>query len=490
MIASLVILALAPVVALALGLGARSGHTMGLEQWTVGGRGFGAVLVFLLLAGEIYTTFTFLGASGSAYGQGAPAYYILAYGTLAYVLAYFMLPPVWAYATRNGLVSQPDFFARKYDSQALGVLVCIVDVVALIPYLVLQLTGLGIIVTAAGYGAIPNNVAVWIGAAVVTAYVIVSGVRGSAWTAVVKDIMILAVVLFLGIYLPIHLYGSIGTMFEEIAREKPGFLTFAASGKSVWWFVSTVLLTALGFFMWPQSFAASYTARDARVFRKNAIMLPLYQLILLFVYFVGFAAVLKVPGLKGSETNLALFKLVTQELPPWAVGIVGAAGVLTALVPGSLITMTAATLIARNLYGVARPQASDDEIVTLAKWLVPVVMLVAVYFTFAGSSTIVTLLLVGYSFVTQMFPALIASLVPGSRATKEGAFAGILAGVGVAAWLTFTHATIGSLLPFLPQAVEDLNVGIVALILNLVVLIAVSAATQRRLVKGSEDVSA
>ena len=486
MIVSLVILALAPLVALALGLRARSGHSMGLEQWTVGGRGFGAILVFLLLAGEIYTTFTFLGASGAAYGQGAPAYYILAYGSLAYILGYFMLPPIWIYAKQHDLVSQPDFFGHKYRSPALGLLVCVVDIVALIPYLVLQLTGLGIIVSAASYGAISDTVAVWIGATVVTAYVIVSGVRGSAWTAVVKDFLILAVVLFLGLYLPLHLYGGIGPMFEAIAQARPAFLVFQATGRSVWWFVSTVLLTALGFFMWPQAFAACYTARDARAFRKNAIMLPLYQLILLFVYFVGFAAVLKVPGLKGSDTNLALFKLVTQELPPWVVGIVGAAGILTALVPGSLIAMTAATLFARNIYGVARPQAGDDQIVALAKWLVIAVMLVAVYFTLAGSSTIVTLLLVGYSFVTQMFPTLIASLFPQSRATKEGAFAGILVGVAVAAWLTFTHATLGTLLPFLPQWFKDLNVGIAALVLNVVVLVVVSAATRRRLAVPAE----
>src|SRR5215831_13939487 len=60
---------------------------MDLEQWTVGGRGFGALFVFLLMAGEIYTTFTFLGGSGFAYGKGAPAYYILCYGTLAYVIS-------------------------------------------------------------------------------------------------------------------------------------------------------------------------------------------------------------------------------------------------------------------------------------------------------------------------------------------------------------------------------------------------------------------
>jgi SSS family solute:Na+ symporter len=475
---ALILIGVAALSALLLGVAARRGKTMGMEQWAVGGRGFGWIFVFLLLAGEIYTTFTFLGASGFAYGLGAPAYYIIAYGTLAYVIAYFMLPPIWRYARDHGLHSQPDFFIRKYNSQTLGALVSLVDLIALIPYLVLQLTGLGIIVVAAGYGAVSKDVAVWIGAAIVTVYVMVSGIHGSAWTSVVKDILILVVVLFLGIYLPVTLYGGIGPMFEKIEAAKPGFLVFAASGQSVAWFVSTVLLTAVGFFMWPHSFVACYTAKDERVFRRNAIVLPIYQLVLLFVFFVGFAAVLQVPGLKGADTNLALFKLVTQQFSPVVVGIIGAAGVFTALVPGSLITMTAAMLLAKNVVGLVRPDATDAQHVGLAKLLVPVVMLVAVYFTLTGSATIVAMLLLGYSFVTQLFPAVIASLMPRNPATAVGVFAGILVGVVITAILTFTKTTVGSLFPGLPEAIRDLNVGIIALVANVVVMVVVSAVTR------------
>src|SRR5271155_1538885 len=130
---ALVLIAITTVFALVIGIVARSQHKMSLEQWTVGGRHFGAMLVFLLLAGEIYTTFTFLGASGFAYGLGAPAYYILCYCTLAYVMSYFMLPKIWAYGRSHALVSQPDFFAHKYDSPALGILVALVGVIALVP---------------------------------------------------------------------------------------------------------------------------------------------------------------------------------------------------------------------------------------------------------------------------------------------------------------------------------------------------------------------
>jgi solute:Na+ symporter, SSS family len=467
---------------LLLGLRARHGKDMDLEQWTVGGRGFGTILVFVLMAGEIYTTFTFLGGSGFAYGHGAPAFYILSYGCLAYVLSYWLLPPIWRYAKEHRLIAQPDFFARKYDSPALGVLVAVVGIIALVPYLVLQLKGLGIIVDTAAYGAISPTLAIWIGAAVVTVYVMVSGVHGSAWTAVVKDVSILAIVLFLGIYLPLHYYGGYGSMFTAIQAAKPNFLALPAQGESLAWFDSTVLLTALGFYMWPHTFGSLYTAKEERAFRRNAALLPIYQIILLFVFFVGFAAILQVPGLKGTEIDLSLLRLSVQTFDPWFVGVIGAAGVLTAIVPGSMILMASATLLANNIFRYFRPQATDATISRTAKLLVPVVAVLSVIFTLRGGTTIVALLLMGYSFVTQLFPTLVASLLTHNPVTKEGAFAGICVGVATVAVTSLTHTTVATLFPGFPEALRDFNIGIVALLLNLATLGIVSAVTRRRAV--------
>jgi SSS family solute:Na+ symporter len=478
----------AAVLALALGFLARRGRQMGLEQWTVAGRSFGTPLVFLLMAGEIYTTFTFLGASGFAYGRGGPAYYILGYGTVAYTISYFLLPPIWRYAKEHGLYSQPDFFVRKYDSQTLGVIVSLVGIVSLVPYLVLQFKGLGIIVEIAGYGAIGATPAVWIGAAVATAYVMVSGVRGSAWTAVVKDVAILLVVVFLGVYFPLHYYGGLAPMFAAIEAAKPGFTALPERGESVWWFSSTVLLTALGVFMWPHGFGSIYTARSARILRQNAVVLPIYQLILLFVFLVGFAAILQVPGLSGPNVDLALFKLSVKSFDPWFVGVIGAAGVLTALVPSSMILMTAATLLANNLYRLADRSATDARVLQIAKLGVPLIALVAVYFALTGGLTIVALLLMGYSFVTQLFPAMVLSFARTPWVTREGAAAGIVAGVATVAALGLTRATIGTLLPSLPVEIQEINVGIVALGINILVLIAVSLGT-RALIPTKHDLT-
>jgi SSS family solute:Na+ symporter len=44
--------------------------------------------------------------------------------------------------------------------------------------------------------------------------------------------------------------------------------------------------------------------------------------------------------------------------------------------------------------------------------------------------------------------------------------------------VSLTKQTVATMFPFLPAALKDMNVGIVALVFNLIVLIAVSAMTR------------
>ena len=110
----------------------------------------------------------------------------------------------------------------------------------------------------------------------------------------------------------------------------------------------------------------------------------------------------------------------------------------------------------------------------------------AVGFTLHGGETIVALLLMGYSFVTQLFPAVICSLFPHNRATKQGAFCGIVAGVAVVTLTTTLHWSVAQLMPFLPDTLKDVNIGFLALAVNMVVFVVVSAVTQPRPVEQTQ----
>jgi solute:Na+ symporter, SSS family len=451
----------------AIGFLGTAHRRMDLEEWTVGGRGFGVVLVFLLTAGEVYTTFSFLGASGWAYSRGGPTLYVLAFVTLGYVVSFFLLPEIWEAGRRYGMQTQSDFFGIRYGNRHLAGLVCLVGIGSFVPYIDLQLTGVGIIVQVASFGAIGRTPAMAVAVVLLVAFVFAGGVRAVAWVSVVKDVLMLLAAIAIGIGVPLIHFGGIGAMFAALAHAHPRHLTMpgATTGLGHAWYVSTVLLTALGFYMWPHSFAAAFTARSADTLRRNAVVMPLYTLTLVFIFFAGSAAVLLVPGL--SDGDLAMLRVVRQSFPPWFLGIVGGAGALAAMVPAAIFILTAATLFAKNLFRpLIAPAMSDDQVARLARAMVVALGLVSLALAASGSTTLVSLLLVGYAGVSQFFPGVVLGLF-WRRVTTPGVFAGVVAGICTAVLLMLTHR----------DPVFGLNAGFVALCLNFLIAVTVSLLT-------------
>jgi solute:Na+ symporter, SSS family len=447
-----------------VGLYAGSHRKMDLEQWTVGGRGFGVVFVWLLMAGEIYTTFTFLGASGWAYSKGAPVLYILGYQPLMYVVSFFILPEVWEFGRRYRLQTQADFFQARYGSKYLAAFVALVGVIFIIPYLQVQLTGLGMIVEVASFGAIPRTPAMVISFAIVAAFVLTSGIRGVAWVSVLKDVLLLFAAVFVGVAVPYIYFGGIGPMFAALVRANPGHLTMPGATANLGhsWYVSTVLMVALGFYMWPQYFGATFTAKSGDTLRRNAVVMPLYSITMPLMFFVGLAATLVLPGLANGD--LSMLTIVRKTFPPWFLGIIGGAGALTAMVPAGIMLLTAATLFAKNLWRpILAPGMTDQQVARLAKITVVVITVVALFSSIYSFATLVSLLLVGYAGVTQFFPGVLLGLFS-KRVTMPGIFAGMVTGVLIVVLLMLSKRD-----PFM-----GLNAGFIALCCNFAVVAAVS----------------
>jgi len=457
------------VLSAALGIYAGSRVKMNLENWTVGGRRFGVIIMWLLMAGEIYTTFTFLGASGWAYSRGAPTFYILIYGTLAYTVSFFILPAVWKVGQRHGLHTQPDFFIHRYESRWLGFLVAAIGVLCILPYLQLQLTGLGLIVEVASEGAIGSKTAILISFILTCLFVYTSGLRGTAWVAIIKDIMMIAAVGIVGFGIPHIYFGGFGQMFRALLAKHPGHLTFPGASPSMNtpWVMSTVLLTGLGFYMWPHVFASAFSAKSAETIKRNAIIMPFYQIPILLVLMVGFTALLVIPGLKNGD--MAFLEIVWVTYPSWFLGFVGAAGAVTAMVPSSVLVLFAATLLAKNIYkAVLAPQASETTVLRLSRILVLIIMVLALFLAFYYPQALVNLLLIGYNGVSQFFPGVVFGLF-WKKVDRRAVFCGLLAGFGLAAALVFSGHD-----PFL-----GMNAGFVALVLNTIITIILSLLAQK-----------
>lgn len=443
---------------------------MNPQEYIVGSRSFGALLLWILLAGEIYTSFTFLGAAGWAYGKGAPAFYILAYGTIGYTIGYFYLPEVWRIGKERNLLTWGDLLADRYGSRALGVAVGVLQFFLTVPYVTLQLTGLQILLTIAGYGRYDAVAAVCAAFALITLFVFTSGLRGAAWASVVKDALVLAAVLFAGIVLPIHFFGSPAAMLDRVIALHPDWMTLKTGTQQygIVWYVSTVLLTSIGFFMGPANAQSIYSAHDAKTVRRNMMLMPLYQLVIIFVFLAGFTALVVVPGLKGPAADQSFVLLLQRYYPAWVLGLVAGTGCLAALLPASVLLLGAASIFSKNVLTDAFGVATSDR--SRLFWTRALVLIVAslslVLWIFARTS-LVDLLLFYYNGVTQLFPGIIFALV-WKRVSAWAVAAGLITGEIIAAYSL--HVSIG---PW------GINPGFIALVANVAVCCAVAFAFPR-----------
>jgi SSS family solute:Na+ symporter len=429
---------------------------MSPSQFILGGRSFGVIFLWLLSAGEIYTSFTFLGAAGWAYGKGAPAFYIICYLTVSCITLFFYFPPIWRTAQRQGLFTNADYIGHKYQSPALGFLTAIVGVVFLIPYITLQLTGIQILLQIAGYGAINSVLAAGGAFALIIVFVSISGLRGTAWASLMKDALVLLGVVFAGVVLPVQFFGSPKGVIDAMLKVHPNWMTLVSGTENFGtvWFISTILLSGLGGFMFPHAFAANLAANSPNTIRRNAMILPFYQLMLLLVFFAGFTALLVKPGLKGTDADQSFMLVVQEHYPAWLLGVIAGAGCLAGLVPASAQILAGASLLSRNLFRV-----SEDRLTAWTRvWIVVMAALAFGLWVF-NRATLVGLLLISYSGITQLFPGVILSLRKRPPHPASVA-AGIVVALVLLAWFAFQGVNV----------VYGVHVGAAALVANTVSL--------------------
>src|SRR5690348_566518 len=96
-----------------------------VEEWSVGGRRLGSLFVWFLVGADIYTAYTFLGLTSSAYSGGSIAFFATPYVVLAYPIAYFFLPRLWKVANHHKFMTLSDYIRGRFDSKLMSVLVAL-----------------------------------------------------------------------------------------------------------------------------------------------------------------------------------------------------------------------------------------------------------------------------------------------------------------------------------------------------------------------------
>lgn len=461
------IFAAAMLLTVLIGLWSGRGREKSLQEWSVSGRSLGTMLILVLMAGESYTSFSFLGTAGWAYEYGVPILFLVAYLSVGLTLAYCVAPLIWTYAQRHGLLCISDIVEHRFGSRRLAIGVVFLSTLFLLPYIQLQIQGMATVVNAMSYGAIDLQIAAIVAFVVTISFVLVSGLRGSVWVSVAKDGLVILAVVFLAIYLPAHYFGGPGPFLHRLVAEKHQWLTLPGAGASPFgarWFASTVLLNAVTMSIVPTTVAGYLSARSPNALRRNAIILPWYQLLLLVPMMIGLMALFVVPQLE--QADLALYSLVLEALPVPLVALMGIAGALSAIVPMSVFMLAIGTMWGRTVLGGGLRAGSMHAGQKQGRYARLVCLLVGLL-GLAGSlfwpSALVSLSVLSYEGLAQLVPAVLISLY-WPRMGRQAALAGLLTGTSLMLGLHY-----GGHDPW-----HGINGGLLALLANLAVVAAVS----------------
>ena len=455
------------VFAFALGILAGRGRSFfSVSEYAVADRGLGLFVMWFLMGGTIFSAFAFLGGPGWAYSKGAASFYILAYAALGLLPWYVMGPKVARLGAARNYFTMGDLLRDRYQSRTLVVLVGIVSVLAFIQYLTLQIKGMAYVFNLLTEGHIPF----WFGAllayGIVVIYVVTSGVRGAAWSDVLQAILMLVVAWVLGFYLVTTLHGGTGNMFEAIAKERPDFLVIGAPGSamSVNAYSSAIVVSMLGFMMWPHLFMKSYTTSERRI-KLTVIAYPVFAVFLVPVLFVGFAAIGVVPDGALASSDQVLPYLITNKIGATGLvyGLIGAGALAAAMSSSDAITHGASVSVGRDIAVPLWPDLSERTQLLIMRIAVVAVGGAAYYLAIFGAEGLIQLLLGAYGAIVQFAPSVYGALY-WRRGTRQGAVAGLVAGVAVNFhFQLFADATL-----------FDMHAGLLGLIINIVVFIGIS----------------
>jgi len=464
-------------ITLAMGIIPGRNVSNSISGYVAGDRSMNLLLLYFVMGASIFSSFAFLGGPGWAYSRGAAAFYIIAYGATGMIPLYFFGPKVRRLGEKHGFVTQAELLEDRFNSQSLSVILAVLSIVVFIPYLTLQMKGAGYIITTISEGAVPQWAGAGVAYLVVLVYVFYSGVMGVGWTNTFQGLFMMVIAWFLGLYLPEKLYGGVGEMFTQIANSPningsqmltaPGL---AADGTpwSWWGFSSAVLVSAIGFSVWPHFFMRSFAAKSDKTMKLTIVLYPSFQLFLVPILLIGFSAILAYPGVQPADTILP-FILTQLELPVVIIGLVCAGALAASMSSGDAILHSAASVGVRDGLAKFLPDRwnTDRKQRQLIRLFVILISLIAYYFAVVSNVPIVNLLLGSYGGVAQIFP-LVVGMFYWRQANGKGALAGLCGGIVVTVLF----------LIYPEWRPVPLHEGIYGLIVNIILFVSISLATQ------------
>jgi solute:Na+ symporter, SSS family len=410
------------------------------EDFFVAARTIGPFILLVSLFGANMTAFAVLGSAGESYTEGIGVFSLMASssGLVIPVVFFFIGTRIWALGKRRGYLTPVQFFRERWDSNGLGLLIFIVQVLLLIPYLLIGVMGGGSTLTQVTDGQVPDWVGGLVICAVVLAYVTYGGMRGTIWVNVFQTVVLLGLG-FIAFWVIIDKLGGLTAAMARLAEAQPDMLVRGEHIKPLKLLTYTCIPLSVG--MFPHMFIHWLTAKSASSFKPTIAFYPIcIAIVWVPSVLLGVLAHLDFPDLGVAAANSVLVKMIDQHAPGVLAGLL-AAGVFAAIMNSfdsqvhSLGTMFTQDIVRH--YGFHDRMSESKQI--LVGRLFMVAILIATYLlSRVMDRSIFKLGVWCFTGFAALFPIVVAAVF-WKRSTKWGAFASTISVVVL--WLYFV--TIG-----------------------------------------------
>ncbi|WP_106477918.1 sodium:solute symporter family protein [Phytohalomonas tamaricis] len=412
-----------------------------LDEYYLGGRGLGVMVLFFTFFATQYSGNTVIGYPPTTYRMGYQYLVSVPFFIMIIMVYLFFAPRLYALGRRFSLLTPVDWIEMRFRSKRISILAAILMLYGLGNYMLEQFVAIGQGVSGLTGGTIPYQVGVVFFIIIMVAYSWLGGMRSVAWTDTIQGLALLFGVFTLLIG-SLYYFGGFSAAAEQMQLSSPEKLNPPDGQGLTRWF-SLLLLVGIGAAIYPHAVQRIFSAKSEHALKRSFIRMAYMPFLTAGVVFmVGIIGISAFPGLSTAESE-QLVGMMANALANqntffyWAMVLLFG-GVIAAIVStADSVLLTFSSIVSNDLYGrYIRPDASEHQKVLAGKLVGLVAVAVLIVIAWYPPATLYQIFVLKFELLIQTAPALVLGLY-WTRLNSQSVFAGMLAGAVFAGVLTF-----------------------------------------------------
>jgi len=457
-------------------------HATNVNDFVLGGRAVGPWLTAFAYGTSYFSAVVFVGYAGQfGYKYGISATWIgLGNAVIGSLLAWVILGRRTRVMTKHLSAStMPDFFGKRYQSNALRVVAAAIAFIFLIPYTSSVYNGLSRLFEMAFH--VPYSVCVIAMAVLTGVYVVLGGYMATAINDFIQGI----IMLFGIVAVIVAVLNGQGGFYEAVMKlaeiESDVPLTMGQKGVFASFFgpdlpnlIGVVILTSLGTWGLPQMVHKFYAIKDEKSIKSGTIISTVFAIVVSGgCYFLGgFGRLFDTSAIRAEDGSViydAIVPSMLSTLPDILIGIVIVLVLSASMSTLSSLVLTSSSTLTLDLIkgNVVKDMDEKKQLLCMRIMLVFFVV-VSVVIALDPPTFIAQLMGISWGALAGAFLAPFLYGLYWKGVTKAAVWASFACGVGI---------TVANM--FIKFIASPINAGAVAMVTGLIVVPIVSLVTPK-----------